>query len=114
MPFPFRPNQREAIDKTAQAIKKKRKQFLWNAKMRFGKTSAAMQVARENGMTKVIIVTHRPSVSADWRDDFDKVFAETKYEYSSKAEGEKFSTLLKGKKPLFTLHRCRTYAFPSG
>ncbi len=62
--FPFRPNQREAIDKTTKAIKKNRKHFLWNAKMRFGKTSAAMQVAKENGMGKVIIATHRPSVGA--------------------------------------------------
>ncbi|MFA7173964.1 MAG: Eco57I restriction-modification methylase domain-containing protein [Kiritimatiellia bacterium] len=98
-PFQFRPNQRQAIDKTTKAIKKNRKRFLWNAKMRFGKTAAAMQVARENKMTKVIIVTHRPSVSVDWRDDFNKVFAGTKYEYSSRKEGEKLSKLLQGKNP---------------
>ena len=42
----FRPNQLDAIEKTTKAIKKNRKHFLWNAKMRFGKTSAAMQVAK--------------------------------------------------------------------
>lgn len=98
-PFQFRPNQRDAIDKTTEAIKRNRKRFLWNAKMRFGKTAAAMQVAKENKMTQVIIVTHRPSVSDDWRDDFSKVFAGTKYEYSSKEDGEKLNKLLKGKKP---------------
>ncbi|MDD4406340.1 MAG: Eco57I restriction-modification methylase domain-containing protein [Parabacteroides sp.] len=97
--FPFRPNQLEAIKKTTQAIKKKRKHFLWNAKMRFGKTSAAMQVAKENEMKKVLIVTHRPSVSIDWYDDFKKVFAGTNYEYSSKTRGEYISTLMKGDKP---------------
>lgn len=97
--FLFRPNQRDAINKTTEAIKKKRKHFLWNAKMRFGKTSAAMQVAKENKMRKVLIVTHRPSVSADWYDDFSKVFAGTNYEYSSKTKGENISTLLKGNKP---------------
>lgn len=97
--FIFRPNQIEAINKTSAAIKKKRKHFLWNAKMRFGKTSAAMQVAKENKMEKVIIVTHRPSVSADWYDDFKKIFAGTKYEYSSKTLGENISTLAKGSKP---------------
>lgn len=97
--FLFRPNQRDAINKTTEAIKKKRKHFLWNAKMRFGKTSAAMQVAKENKMRKVLIVTHRPSVSADWYDDFNKVFAGTYYEYSSKTKGENISTLLKGNKP---------------
>jgi superfamily II DNA or RNA helicase len=97
--FLFRPNQREAIDKTIKAIKRNRKHFLWNAKMRFGKTSAAMQVAKENEMKKVLIVTHRPSVSVDWYDDFNKVFAGSNYEYASKTEGLEVSKLVKGKKP---------------
>lgn len=97
--FPFRPNQRDAIDKTTKAIKQNRKHFLWNAKMRFGKTSAAMQVAKENQMKKVLIVTHRPSVSADWDDDFNRVFSGTQYEYASKTKGEHISRLIKGDKP---------------
>lgn len=97
--FPFRPNQLDAIDKTTKAIKQNRKHFLWNAKMRFGKTSAAMQVAKENGMKKVLIVTHRPSVSADWFDDFSKVFAGTEYQYASKTRGEHIDTLINGNMP---------------
>ncbi len=97
--FPFRPNQRDAIDKTTKAIKQNRKHFLWNAKMRFGKTSAAMQVAKENDMKKILIVTHRPSVSVDWYDDFNRVFAGTQYEYSSKTKGQQISSLVKGDKP---------------
>lgn len=97
--FQFRPNQRDAINKTTKALKKNRKHFLWNAKMRFGKTSAAMQVAKENEMKKVLIVTHRPSVSVDWYDDFNKIFVGTDYEYSSKTRGEHIKTLSKGNKP---------------
>lgn len=97
--FPFRPNQRDAIDTTIKAIKQNRKHFLWNAKMRFGKTSAAMQVAKEIDMKMVLIVTHRPSVSADWFEDFNKVFAGTKYQYASRTKGEHISTLVSGKKP---------------
>ena len=97
--FSFRPNQLDAINKTTKAIKKNRKHFLWNAKMRFGKTSAAMQVAKENEMKKVLIVTHRPSVSADWYEDFNKVLAGANYEYSSKTKGENISKLVKGDKP---------------
>jgi len=97
--FSFRPNQRDAIDRTTKAIKKKRKNFLWNAKMRFGKTSAAMQVAKENVMQKVLIITHRPSVGGDWNEDFDKIFAGTNYQYSSKTKGEKISALTKGDEP---------------
>lgn len=97
--FPFRPNQLDAINKTNKAIKKNRKHFLWNAKMRFGKTSAAMQVAKENKMKKVLIVTHRPSVRVDWYDDFNKVLADANYQYSSKTEGENIKILSKNDKP---------------
>lgn len=97
--FPFRPNQFDAIDRTNKAIKQNRKHYLWNAKMRFGKTSAAMQVAKENAFTKVLIVTHRPSVSADWLDDFNRVFAGTEYEYSSKTKGESLQKRLSDSKP---------------
>jgi len=96
--FSFRPNQLDAINKTTKAIRKNRKHFLWNAKMRFGKTSAAMQVAKENQMKKVLIVTHRPSVSADWFDDFNKVLAVANYEYASKTKGQNISDLVRGNK----------------
>ncbi|RZJ90129.1 MAG: hypothetical protein EOO20_09065, partial [Chryseobacterium sp.] len=87
--FDFRPNQLDAIEKTSKAIKRGRKHFLWNAKMRFGKTSTAMEVAKVNKLQKVLIITHRPSVSADWYEDFHKVFAGTNYQYSSKDRGER-------------------------
>lgn len=87
-PFDFRPNQLDAIEKTNKAIKRGRKNFLWNAKMRFGKTSTAMEVARQNEFKRILIVTHRPSVSVDWYDDFKKVFTGTDYQFSSKTKGE--------------------------
>lgn len=96
--FIFRPNQLDAIKKTSDAIKKARKHFLWNAKMRFGKTSAAMQVAKVNNLKKILIVTHRPSVSIDWYEDFKKVFKGTSYEYSSRQYGENISKLTKDDK----------------
>ena len=99
LPFPFRPNQLDAIARTNKVIKQNRKHYLWNAKMRFGKTSAAMQVAKENEFNKVLIVTHRPSVSADWYSDFNKVFAGTNYEYSSKTKGENIKKRLSVKVP---------------
>jgi superfamily II DNA or RNA helicase len=97
--FDFRPNQLDAIAKTTAAIKKGRKHYLWNAKMRFGKTSTAMQVAKENKFEKILIVTHRPSVSQDWYDDFEKVFAGTDYEFSSKNRGEEIRVRLNQVKP---------------
>lgn len=97
--FDFRPNQLDAISKTTKAIKSGRKNYLWNAKMRFGKTSTAMQVAKENKFEKVLIVTHRPSVSQDWFDDFQRVFAGTDYQFSSKTKGEELRVRLNQLKP---------------
>lgn len=45
-PIDFRPEQREAIDKTLKQFKKSN-QMLWNAKMRFGKTLSALQVVKK-------------------------------------------------------------------
>lgn len=97
--FDFRPNQLDAIEKTSQAIKRGRKHFLWNAKMRFGKTSTAMEVAKVNELQKVLIVTHRPSVSQDWYEDFHKVFQGTDYQYSSKDKGETIKHRLSHQEP---------------
>ena len=71
----FRPEQRKAIKDTVAYFKKKTgKQFLWNAKMRFGKTLSGLQVAKELGYKSVLIVTHRPVVDKGWSEDFDKIF----------------------------------------
>ena len=97
--FPFRPNQLAAIKATTEAMNKKKKSYLWNAKMRFGKTSAAMQFAKENKLQKVLIVTHRPSVSTDWNNDFKEIFGGTNYQFGSKLKGESLNTLIKENKP---------------
>ncbi len=63
-PIQFRPEQREAIDKTLKQFKKGN-QMLWNAKMRFGKTLSALEVVKERGdFRRVLILTHRPVVDA--------------------------------------------------
>lgn len=97
--FEFRPNQLEAIKETRKAIERKAKIFLWDAKMRFGKTSAAMGLVKELGMEKILIITHRPSVREDWYDDFKKIFNNTDYQYASKDKGEKISILIKNRNP---------------
>lgn len=92
-PIIFRPEQREAIDKTIKHFKKGN-QFLWNAKMRFGKTLSAMQVVKEMDFKRTLILTHRPVVDAGWFEDFGKIFYDCpKYLYGSKNNGENFSTL---------------------
>lgn len=88
-PIIFRPEQREAIDKTKEQFRQGSKQMLWNAKMRFGKTLSALQVVREIGFQRTLILTHRPVVDAGWFEDFGKIFYDTPdYAYGSKNNGE--------------------------
>lgn len=92
-PIIFRPEQAEAI-KITKAKFKSGNRMLWNAKMRFGKTLTALQVAKEMGFAKTIILTHRPVVSDGWYDDFGKIFYDTDYIFGSKTKGEKIENLV--------------------
>ena len=92
-PIVFRPEQRAAIDKTRKRFQRYNK-MLWNAKMRFGKTLSALQVVKEEGFRRTIILTHRPVVDEQWFDDFNKIFYDTPtYRYGSRDNGESFSSL---------------------
>ena len=92
-PIIFRPEQRDAIDKTKKQFKKSN-QMLWNAKMRFGKTLSGLQVVKEMNFARTLILTHRPVVDAGWFEDFTKIFYDTpKYRYGSKNNGESHASL---------------------
>jgi hypothetical protein len=74
--FAMRPEQVQAVKQTAtyfraHAKNKKGKapDFLWNAKMRFGKTFTTYELAKEMGWTRVLILTYKPAVEQAWRDD---------------------------------------------
>lgn len=72
--FSMRPEQRDAVAMTAgyfhaHTDEKKPLRFLWNAKMRFGKTFTAYQLALEMGWTKVLVLTYKPAVQTAWKDD---------------------------------------------
>ncbi len=96
-PIEFRPEQAEAIAKTVRLYRKagaKSRRMLWNAKMRFGKTLSALQVAKEMQFTRTLILTHRPVVDAGWFEDFDKIFYDCPgYVYGSKNHGPSFASL---------------------
>ena len=74
--FPMRPEQREAVDKTAayfcsvyEEDSTRYPKFLWNCKMRFGKTFAAYQLAKRMGFQRVLILTFKPAVVSAWQED---------------------------------------------
>lgn len=90
----FRPEQEKAINDTLKHFKNGNS-MLWNAKMRFGKTLTALEVARLSKFKKTIIITHRPVVDAGWYDDFKKIFHGENYIYGSKNHGYSVEQLLK-------------------
>lgn len=74
--FSMRPEQEQAVNQTMayfrsayQAGSRKTPKFLWNAKMRFGKTFASYELARKMGLKRVLILTFKPAVKTAWRDD---------------------------------------------
>lgn len=90
-PIVLRQEQREAIDKSKKVFSKKggSHKVLWNAKMRFGKTLAALTLIKELQYKKTLILTHRPVVNDQWYEDYKKVFKKAdKYQYFSKRIGE--------------------------
>ncbi len=93
-PIIFRPEQRDAIDRTVKRFKKG-KQMLWNAKMRFGKTLCALQVVKEMNFKRTLILTHRPVVNDGWFKDFGKVFIDREdfFQYGSRDKGNRFGLL---------------------
>ncbi len=74
--FKMRPEQEAAVEKTVAYFKSFRKEnkdksprFLWNAKMRFGKTFAAYQLAKKMDWRKVLVLTFKPAVQNAWEED---------------------------------------------
>ncbi len=74
--FDMRPEQKEAVDKSIAYFKSckeenkdKTPHFLWNAKMRFGKTFASYQLAKKMGWKKILVLTFKPAVQSAWDED---------------------------------------------
>ena len=76
--FPMRREQAEAVHKTHAYFhsiwnedRHAAPRFLWNAKMRFGKTFTAYQLARKLGARRVLVVTFKPAVEDAWQTDLE-------------------------------------------
>ena len=74
--FRMRPEQEDAVNRTIAYYRSayeegsmRTPKFLWNAKMRFGKTFASYELAKKMGFTRVLILTFKPAVQTAWRED---------------------------------------------
>ena len=61
--------------------------FLWNAKMRFGKTFTAYQLAKKLGTKRVLVVTFKPAVEDAWKTDIENHLDFEGWQYLSKSTG---------------------------
>ncbi len=74
--FVMRDEQRQAVDMTKAYFEQSKiddparpPKFLWNAKMRFGKTFAAYELCKETGFKKILVLTFKPAVESAWQED---------------------------------------------
>lgn len=74
--FGMRPEQEAAVKQTieyfnGQPSRSGPIEVLWNAKMRFGKTFTAYQLAKRMGFKKILVITYKPAVEDAWQKDLE-------------------------------------------
>ncbi len=92
--FPPRREQSDAVEKTyeyfhsiwsedANAVPR----FLWNAKMRFGKTFTSYQLAKKLSAKRVLVLTFKPAVEDAWQSDLESHVDFEGWQYLSRNSG---------------------------
>lgn len=89
--YQLRDSQENAVEKTEKYFKGGGKDFLWNAKPRFGKTLSVYDLCMRMGFQKVLVVTNRPAIADSWYNDYEKFVGPGKYWFVSEVD------VLKGK-----------------
>jgi len=92
--FPMRTEQSAAVEKTHAYYHSIWKEsmhavprFLWNAKMRFGKTFTTYQLAKKLGAKRVLVVTFKPAVEDAWQTDLESHVDFSGWQYQSRNSG---------------------------
>ena len=104
--FAMRAEQRAAVEKTHAYFHSIWKEdmhavprFLWNAKMRFGKTFTSYQLAKKLGAKRVLVVTFKPAVADAWQTDLECHADFDGWQYLSRASASD-PTRISASKPL--------------
>jgi hypothetical protein len=77
--------------------KKAAPRFLWNAKMRFGKTFTTYQLAKKLGAKRVLVVTFKPAVEDAWQTDLESHTDFEGWQYLSRNSGRDPTQVAKNK-----------------
>ena len=104
--FPPRKEQTEAVEQTYAYYHSRWQQdanavprFLWNAKMRFGKTFTSYQLAKKLGAKRVLVLTFKPAVEDAWQTDLESHVDFDGWQYLSRNSGRDPSQI-DGDKPV--------------
>lgn len=104
--FPMRQEQAEAVDKTLDYYhsiwtenRNAAPRFLWNAKMRFGKTFTTYQLAKKLGAKRVLVLTFKPAVEDAWQTDLESHADFDGWQYLSR-KSDTDPTRIDSKKPV--------------
>jgi hypothetical protein len=104
--FQMRREQAEAVDKTFDYFhsiwsedRHDVPRFLWNAKMRFGKTFTTYQLAKKLGTKRVLVLTFKPAVEDAWQTDLECHVDFDGWQYLSRSSGSD-PTEIDGNKPV--------------
>ena len=74
--------------------------FLWNAKMRFGKTFTAYQLAKKMDAKRVLVLTLKPAVEDAWQTDLESHKDFDGWHYLSRNTKDNDPTKVRNGKPL--------------
>jgi hypothetical protein len=92
--FGMRDEQAEAVNKTYSYYQSiwaedpnAAPRFLWNAKMRFGKTFTTYQLAKKLQARRILVVTFKPAVEDAWQSDLESHADFSGWQYLSRATG---------------------------
>ena len=74
--FAMRGEQQQAVNMTKSYFEQSKiddptrpPKYLWNAKMRFGKTFATYELCKAMGFQKILVLTFKPAVESAWQED---------------------------------------------
>ena len=101
--FKMRPEQYAAVQRTMDYYKSAKEdepdrapKFLWNAKMRFGKTFASYELCRKMGFKRILVLTFKPAVESAWHEDLQThvnydcwQFISNKYSHNNRIDIDK-------------------------
>ena len=92
--FGLRSEQQDAVNKTLDYYQSiwaedanAAPRFLWNAKMRFGKTFTTYQLAKKLQTKRVLVLTFKPAVEDAWQTDLENHVDFDGWQYLSRSSG---------------------------